>query len=134
MRRARRSTTIRARNQEDSVRSSIAISLFVIAFPMAAFAGGKPLPASQHNPPVFLDEPTFYMELLSRTDAGYGIRAHVEIGGATSATDMIRVDWTQKGKVVASAKCKISVDTESPGKWAGGDCEYEPSQQKPLRA
>jgi hypothetical protein len=116
------------------VRTFIAISLLIIAIPAVALAGGKPLPASQHNPPVFLDEPTFYIELIHRSDAGYAIKSHVEIGGATSETDMLRIDWMQKGKVVVSVKCRISVEKDSPGKWAGGDCDYEPTEQKPLKA
>lgn len=117
------------------MRSSVAISIAAVILHASVAYGqgkGRPLAGSTHNPPVFVDEPTLWLTLLNRSDAGYAIKAHVEVSGATSRTDLLRIDWRQKGKVVASAKCKLDIDTAE--KYASGDCDYDPSGNKPLVA
>jgi len=106
------------------------IALALIAFPSLAFAtpaAPKPLPASQHSPPVILDEASVHVALIPRSDEGYVFRAHVEMTGFTSKTDTARLEWKQAGKVIATAKCSLDRDD----KYASGSCTYE---GKPIKA
>jgi hypothetical protein len=90
-----------------------------------AAAGGKPIPASQHQPPVVLDEPSIYVKLIQHADSGYGFKSHVELVGLTSNKDALRLDWKQNGKVLASANCELSFE-ERPTKdfYAYGGCDF----------
>jgi hypothetical protein len=82
--------------------------MFVVAgFPAVALAGGKPLPASQHSPPLVLSFPSLAISVSSQNDAGYTASAELFIFGATSKTDRLRFDWKSGGKVIGTAKCTV---------------------------
>jgi len=102
------------------VMTSIVVS--VVLAPVLAFAaGGKPLPAAQHSPPVILDEPSFSIELANAGKGeGYRWHSHIEISGVTSKTDRARLDWKQGGKVVTSVKCDLGIEVDN--KYASGSC------------
>ena len=103
------------------VLASIVVPALALAAPAA-----KPLPASQHSPPVVLDEASVQLALLTRED-GYAFRSHIEMTGFTSKTDTARLEWKQGGKVLATAKCTL--DRED--KYASGSCNYDGT---PLKA
>jgi len=93
------------------------VPLLLVAFP--AIAAAAPLPASQHNPPVILDEASVHIDLYGRgQDEGYNFRAYVEMSGFTSKTDTAKLEWVSKGKVVATAKCSLGLDDG----YAYGEC------------
>ncbi len=98
------------------------------ATPAAATSGPKPLPASQHTPPVILDEASAQIALVGRSDNGYVFRSHIEMTGFTSNTDTAHIDWKQGGKVLASAKCSFDRD----GAYASGSCNYDGTPIKTL--
>jgi hypothetical protein len=91
-----------------------------LAAPPAARSAGPP-PASQHTPPVVLDEASVHVRLIGRGSDGYNFAGYVELSGVTSRTDLARIDWKQKGKLIASAKCDLNIDVES--KYAYGSCD-----------
>ena len=78
-------------------------TLAVLA-PLTVKAGG--LPADHHTPPLFLDEPQTTVFLRSR-DQGYQFEVATRIVGLGSNNDRARVDWKQRGKVVATAACSL---------------------------
>ena len=77
-------------------------------------------PASQHSPPVILDEASAQFTLRTRSDEGYDFRAYVELTGFSSKTDTAHIDLKQNGKLLATAKCTIDRD----GAYGIGSCEY----------
>lgn len=99
----------------------------VLLLPSLAVAAPKPAPGSTHRPPVILDESFVYLDLLSRGSDGYLFNVDVYMSGFTSKTDSARVDWKQGGKVIATAKCDLRIDSDST---AGGECSYD---DKPIK-
>jgi len=100
------------------------------ASPSAAASG--PLPAgTSHNPPVILDEASVSLSLGTQSDQGYSFRAYVEMSGFSSKTDTARLEWKQSGKLLATAKCKLSRDNNGNGSYVTGYCEYDGT---PLKA
>lgn len=95
------------------------VAFLGLAFP--AVAAAAPLPGSQHKPPLVLDETSVFLDLYGQGEEGYRFRSHVEVNGLTSATDTMKLEWTSKGKVVATAKCDISIDDG----YASGSCDYD---------
>ena len=94
--------------------------LAITSLPSIAFADAKPLPASQHTPPIKFDEASVSIELNGQSDAGYNFHSHMELNGLTSKTDRVRLDWKSGGKIVASAKCNIGMEDG----YAAGSCDY----------
>ena len=107
------------------MRSLVVVSMVVV--PGLAVAAPKLLPASQHTPPVVLDEASAQFRLVSQGDRGYEFWAHVEMTGFGARTDTARLDFKQKGKVIGSAKCSLGREDA----YASGDCK---SDGKPLKA
>jgi hypothetical protein len=97
--------------------------LIALSFPATALAAppAKPLPSSQHSPPVILDEASVRIWLNTRGDSGYDFSSWVEMKGFTSKTDTARLEWKQNGKLLATAKCELSL---SASNYATGPCNY----------
>lgn len=89
-----------------------------LLIPTLAFAD-KPLPASQHSPPIILDEPSVNVRPLTQGDRGWNVMAHIEMKGVTSTSDRARLEWKQGGKLLATAKCQLEFD----GDYAMGNCD-----------
>jgi hypothetical protein len=92
---------------------------------------GKRLAGAAHVPARFVDEASTEVMLARRADGktdGYAFNAYALIAGATSATDRVRMDWTQGGKLVATTRCSMDVYQDSSG---GVLCRYD---GKPLTA
>jgi hypothetical protein len=89
-------------------------------------AGGKPAPASQHKPPIVLDEASVYVKLVQHSDNGYGFNSYVEIAGLASNKDAARLDWKQGGKVLATSKCELSFEARAATHdfYATGHCKF----------
>ena len=101
------------------------VSLLLVAFP--AIAAAAPLPGSQHNPPLVLDEAAVHLDVYGLGQGeGYGFRAYVEMTGFASGTDLARLEWVSKGKVVATAKCDLGINEG----YAAGTCENRESKLK----
>jgi len=116
------------RGSKEAFMVRLVVCLCVALLPVTAFA--KPLPGSQHSPAVFVDEPVTWLQLVTRTGLGYGFKAAIGVQGVGSKSDQLRLDWKQKGKVLASAKCRFDVED----KYAAGDCDFDPSDGKKLTA
>jgi hypothetical protein len=91
-----------------------------LAAPPASRSAGPP-PSSQHNPPVILDEAGVHVRLIGRGSDGYNFAGYIELSGVTSRTDLARIDWKQKGKLIASAKCQLNIEVDN--KYAYGSCD-----------
>jgi len=102
---------------------STAIVLALLSPLSSHAAGGKPLPAEQHDPPVFLDESQAVVTLVTHGSEGYVFRAYVRVSGFSSKTDTLHLDWKQGGKVLGTAKCDVSYDIARKRAW--GDCKYD---------
>lgn len=106
------------------------VGLILLA-PALAFAGGKPLPAAQHTPPIIVDEPTLSIDLGNGPQGeGYVWNFYYELAGVTSKTDRVRLDWKQGGKVIHSVKCRFQGEGGDV-QYATGTCE---NRDKPLKA
>jgi hypothetical protein len=103
--------------------------LVTLAIAGTAQAGGKPIPGVQHDPPRFLDESRSWIKALNAGDEGYRFQAGVVVEN-WSESDRVRVDWTQGGKVLASAKCSVR-QTENHDKVGILQCQYG---DKPIKA
>lgn len=105
-------------------RGLIVASLVVAALPVRAVAAETraALPGAAHDPPVFLDETNALVTLVSRGQ-GYGIRAYVRVAGFSSKSDALRLEWTQGGKLLATAKCEVGSDLKRKRAW--GTCQYD---------
>lgn len=98
--------------------------LVIVGVAQAAHAGGKPIPGTQHDPQRYLDESQSWIGAVNQGDEGY--RFHASVWPVNfKEGDRVRVDWTQGGKVLATAKCQPeNVD----GRF---DCDY---RDKPMKA
>ena len=79
-----------------------------------AHAGTAPLLGTAHNPPLFIDESTTSVALVGQGDDGYWFNQTAWITNYKRG-DRVRLDWTQKGKVLASAKCEYGSLSNSAG-------------------
>ena len=93
-----------------------------------ANAGTAPTAGTAHNPPLFIDESTTSVSLVGRSDDGYWVSQVARITNYRSG-DRVRLDWMQKGKLLASAKCENLHQSNSAG--ALFVCNY---QGTPLKA
>lgn len=88
------------------MRTLILASVGTLVGTAAIAHAGNALPAgTTHNPPLFVDESTTSVELINRGEDGYWFRVAAEVSGFASGS-RLRLDWTQKGKVLASAQCE----------------------------
>lgn len=94
---------------------------------LAAPPGAKMPSGKDHHPPVALNEVNARLWLNTRGDQGYDFSSWIEVNGLTSKTDSLRIEWTQRGKLLATAKCKLDLD----GQYATSSCNYEGA---PLKA
>ena len=95
--------------------------LILVAVPTSALAGPqKPLPGSQRSTPVFGAENYTAID-MHHSDGGYQPRVFVALS-SYGENDRVRVEWKQKGKVLATMPCKRS----SPG--------FACTSDKPLKA
>ncbi|MBA3392457.1 MAG: hypothetical protein H0T89_07435 [Deltaproteobacteria bacterium] len=100
------------------------IPFVLVAFcPALAVAAPKPLAAAKHTPPVYLDVPSVWIQIVSRDDSGYGVKAEFRIAGATSSADRVRFDWKSGGKVVGTGTC--SSDYYADNKIIFASCELQ---------
>jgi hypothetical protein len=59
-----------------------------------------------HQPPVALDPTPVVVQLsIQGGDSGYTAQVEFIMKGASSATDRVRFEWKQNGKVLATGKC-----------------------------
>ena len=81
--------------------------LLIGALAAPAFAA-PPLGADQ-NPPKYVDEPELFLSLYNPGggDGGYVFRIHAHVYGVTGDADAVRLDWMQKGKLLASQRCRM---------------------------
>ncbi len=93
-----------------------------------ANAGTAPLAGTAHNPPLFIDESTTSVKLLGQGDDGYWFTQTAWITNYKSG-DRVRLDWTQKGKVLGSAKCEYGGIANTAGSLFR--CKY---QGTPIKA
>ena len=102
-------------------------ALLILVPSLALAAPNKPLAASEHTPPVILDETSVTVEVHAASDdkKGYNLRAFVAILGFASNTDRARIELRKGGKIFATVPCDLRVD----GSYAHGECEYK---DKPL--
>lgn len=103
--------------------------LLAAAIPTPALAAPKasPLPTGgEHNPPLVLSEVSTVVRALSQGASGYHLVSEVYISGAASKSDRARIDWRHKGKLIASAPCKLSIS----GGIAEGACNYREDDLK----
>jgi hypothetical protein len=110
-------------------RASFCAVFFILLLaggPMRPAAGQAPPLASQQSPPRFIDETDLELSLLDRV-GGYEFFLKTVIYGPLSPSDAVRVDFTQRGKVLGSQRCPLN----------GGDdatslkCRYD---GKPINA
>ncbi len=106
------------------VAQKFAFVLAVLAAPSLALADKKPLPGSQHQPPVFLDETGTWVTLATSRDA-YGIRARLRVAGSGGKHDRLRVEWKQGGKVLATLKCENDGSGNEENKAWGVVCVHD---------
>jgi hypothetical protein len=94
-----------------SLRCLLSASLVAGALAAAPAFAAPPLGADQ-NPPRYVDEPELYLSLYNPGggDGGYLFRIHAHLYGVTGDSDAVRLDWMQKGKVLASQRCRIEKD------------------------
>jgi hypothetical protein len=105
-------------------------ALVSVAAAGSAFAGGgKPIPGIQHDPPRFLDESRSWIGALGQGDEGYRFQAGLVVEN-WSESDRVRIDWTQGGKVLGTAKCRVG-NTENHDTVGVLNCEYS---DKPIKA
>lgn len=104
--------------------------LVTVAIAGSAYAGGgKLIPGTQHEPPRFLDESRSWIGALGQGDEGYKFKAGLAVEN-WSESDRVRIDWTQGGKVLGTAKCEVR-NTESNDTVGLLGCQYS---GKPLKA
>jgi hypothetical protein len=91
-----------------------------------ASAAPRPPLGRDQSPPKLVDEAetTIFVGNV-RPDGAYEFHYSTRVYGVGSSSDAIRVDWSQKGKVLGSKRCAI------PGDGALIDCRYD---GKPLTA
>ena len=65
----------------------------------------SPLPGEQHVPPIFVDEPSSAIWLISRSTEGYQFAGRIPINHFTSPGDLVRLDWKQNGK--SRGECEV---------------------------
>jgi hypothetical protein len=70
-----------------------------------AVAGGKPLPASQSNPPRYLDESSTVFHLGGDAD-GYGVVAKFAMSGGAKG-DRVRMEVKKGGKLLQKDECYL---------------------------
>ncbi len=102
------------------------VALGVLLVPSLALAG-KLEPGSAHSPPLIADEPGFILEVVGKSDAGYGWHSHVQVRGFSSKTDRLRMEWKQGKKLLATVKCDIGIE----GDEASGSCD---NRDTPVKA
>jgi hypothetical protein len=117
-----------ARLQKGDVMKKFVLS-FLATGVAAAHAGGKIEPGVAQNPPRVADEADLYMELLNQGTDGYRFKAEGNVLGYAK-DDRVRLDASQGGKVLASAKCSLRLP------WDDADfgefrCQYD---GKPIKA
>ena len=101
--------------------------LVLSALSSVATASAQMRPGKEHAPPVILNEVNARLWLNTRGDEGYDFSSWIEVDGITSKTDSLRIEWKQRGKLLATAKCKLDLD----GKYATTACNYDGT---PLKA
>lgn len=110
-------------------KSLVSLGAVVASSSLAVAAPGKPLPAAQHQPPVAMDATRLWVNLVSRSDSGYGAHAKLRVMGVTSKTDRVRLDWKAGGKVIGTSKC-----SEGDYREAEKTLDVECSLEKDLKA
>lgn len=93
-----------------------------------ASAGGLPPPASKLEPPRYIDETLTELFLMNRV-GGYVFTIRSSFRGPSSESDALRIDLVQKGKVIASQRCRLGSTLRKTG--LPFECDYE---GKPVKA
>nr|HEX4318666.1 hypothetical protein [Kofleriaceae bacterium] len=91
----------------------------------------KPLAGTDHSPPRFVDESSAFVKLLTQGKDGYRFVAQADIAGVGSPGSVARLDWTQGGKVVATAKCSRIDNGSGADMTVSVTCTYD---GKPIAA
>lgn len=83
----------------------------------------SPAPAQAAAAPArILDESSWSLTLSDAHHDGYGFSFQGYVEGFTGPTDAVRVEWSQKGKKLASTRCTLE-DSRTPNVgWA--NCQY----------
>jgi hypothetical protein len=92
-----------ARRQEVSMRS-ILFGLVALAPALASAAGGPPQPGDKHDPALFVDFGSVWINAVSY-DNDYSANAAFRIYGASSTKDRARMEWRAGGKIIGTAEC-----------------------------
>jgi hypothetical protein len=96
------------------MRTSICILAAIISLPAVAVAG--PLPSGEtHEPPVFTVPSADFFQLSNNGDDGYSIYNAYWMLGAGSASDRVRAEAVQGGKVLAKDDCTVKLKEEVKG-------------------
>ena len=76
----------------------------MLALTSTAMAGPKPLPGSQHEPPVWLDVPSRWIQVHTNAD-GFTLQVALTMVGMTAKSDRVRMEVRSGSKVVAKVDC-----------------------------
>lgn len=86
----------------------------------------KLLPGDQHSPPVILDVPSTWLQVVGRGSDGYVLSSWFRIAGAKGGSDRLRMDVRAGGKVVGTAECETNFQSST----LTGSCQLA----KPIKA
>jgi len=104
------------------MRTSTIVLAAIISLPAVVAAG--PLPSGEtREPPVFTVQPADFINLSNNGSAGYSIFNTYWMLGAGSASDRVRVEAVQGGKVLAKSDCSAGWHEEVKG--LRGECRVE---------
>src|SRR5574338_1258041 len=98
-----------------------AVGLFVCI--AGGVAAGAPLPPDKLDIPLFVDESIDSISLRNHDDT-YGFEARGQMWGVRSPSDQLRLEWRQRGKLLATASCRLRMH---PGDdpTAGYECRHD---------
>ena len=111
--------------------SSQVLAAITLAATGSVAHADKPIAGTDHSPPRFIDESSAYIRLLTQGKDGYRFVAQADIAGVGSSGSVARLDWTQNGKVLATAKCARIDNGSGADMTVSVTCEYD---GKPITA
>lgn len=86
-------------------------------------AAAAPLPPDKLDIPLFVDESVGSIGLRNHDDT-YGFEARGQMWGVRSPSDQLRLEWRQRGKLLATASCRLTMHRgDDPS--AGYECRHD---------
>ena len=102
-------------------------ALLLLSWGSVAWAGDKPLPGSQANPPLFVDESSTSFH-LGGNDEGYGVVAKLDMAGGVDG-DRMRLEVKKAGKLLQKVDCKLNSRDDFAGQ-VHVECDSTQAQKK----